>query len=489
MHDLMHDLAKDVNDECAVVEELVHQKASFKEVHHMQIVHCERQMSREQINGLSKGTTSLRTLLMAPSRYNDLKELKITSLRALCFQGCSLTSGQVVNAKHLRYLDISESGIVKLPDSVSMLYNLQTLKLNSCWNLQQLPEGTSAMRKLIHIYLLGCDSLKHMPPNISLLNNLRTLTTFVVDTKAGQGIEELKDLRHLGNMLELYDLRKIKSESNAKEANLHQKQNVVELFMYWGRRIDYMPEDAVGNEELVLEHLTPHSKLKKMEVCGYGGLEISQWMRNPQMFQCLRKLKISNCPHCKDLPIVWLSVSLEYLYVGNMGSLTTLCKSTEVEEGHNRQLFPKVKEVTLYELPSLERWMENSAGQPDSLLMFSMLQELIIWGCPKLANVPGSPVLKKLAIRHCCSFSISTLAHLTALSEIKLDGTGIVPTRMPLGSYPSLVKLTVRSPLKHQQSKSQGQRSLERIRYMRFSDPACFKPKSGLPKSHLGIWE
>jgi len=35
MHDLMHDLAKDVTDDCASVEELTQNKASVKDVHHM----------------------------------------------------------------------------------------------------------------------------------------------------------------------------------------------------------------------------------------------------------------------------------------------------------------------------------------------------------------------------------------------------------------------------------------------------------------------
>ncbi|KAL5232531.1 hypothetical protein ABZP36_031307 [Zizania latifolia] len=114
------------------------------------------------------------------------------------------------------------------------------------------------MRKLIHLYLLGCDSLDRMPPNINLLNNLRTLTTFIVDTAAGRGIEELKDLNHLANRLELHNLGKIYSKENGKEANLHQKENLSELLLYWGRYKYYMPENIACNEEEVLESLTPH---------------------------------------------------------------------------------------------------------------------------------------------------------------------------------------------------------------------------------------
>jgi len=64
------------------------------------------------------------------------------------------------------------------------------------------------MRKLTPIYLTGCHRLKRMPPKLSLLHSLFTLTNFVVDVGDGFGIEELKDLRHLGNRLELFSLSK-----------------------------------------------------------------------------------------------------------------------------------------------------------------------------------------------------------------------------------------------------------------------------------------
>ena len=148
-----------------------------------------------------------------------------------------------------------------------------------------------------------------MPQNICQLNNLRTLTTFVVDTRDGCGIEELKDLQHLSNRLELLNLSKIKSGKNAEEANLSQKQNLSELLFSWDQERYDKPNDV----EEVLQCLEPHSNIQKFEIRGYGGLEISQWMRKPQMFNCLRELKISDCPRCKSIHVVWLSESLEIL--------------------------------------------------------------------------------------------------------------------------------------------------------------------------------
>ena len=149
-----------------------------------------------------------------------------------------------------------------------------------------------------------------MTRNIGQLNNLRTLTRFIVDTRDGCGIEELKDLQQLRGRLELYNLRKIKSAGHAKEANLQQKQNLSELLFSWGLKKYDKPENEACNEEEVFQHLEPHSKIKIFELYGYGGPEIPRWMRDPQMFQCLRKLTISNWTRCKNIPVVWLSPSL-----------------------------------------------------------------------------------------------------------------------------------------------------------------------------------
>jgi Leucine-rich repeat (LRR) protein len=422
-----------------------------------------------------------------------LDELK--SLRALSFVNPSVINCQVMNAKHLRYLEISSSDIVRLPDSISMLYNLQTLRLNGCLKLQLLPDGISAMKMLIHLYLLGCDHLERMPLNIGLLNKLCTLTTFVVDTESGRGIEELKDLCHIGNRLELFNLRKIKSGEYAKKANLHQKHKLSELLLCWGHKKEHEPEDEVSNEEEVLVSLAPHSKLKILEVYGYGGLEISQWMRDPEMFRCLRKLTVSNCPRCKDLPTVWLSDSLEYLCAKNMGNLTTLCKSIGVEaEGYNTplQFFPKLKTMVLHRLPNLERWTPNCAGECSSLSMFPLLEHLEIIKCPKLTSVPSCPVLKYM---RCCSLPISSLAHLTTLVYFAYDGTGFSSASMPFQSWEFLVNLELRSqlasmtmPLENQQSQSQRS-PLETLRELCLLGPNNFITTSGLSKSHLLLWK
>ncbi|XBI77119.1 hypothetical protein VPH35_070287 [Triticum aestivum] len=319
MHDLMHDLAKDVTNECASIEVLTRKKALLKDVCHMQM----SKYDLERISGLHKGRTYLRTLL-APSEssddyyfyhyfksHKDFEEMLqvSTSLRALNCSTSPVAICKAINAKHLRYLDLPGSNIVLLPDSICLLYNLQTLRLIHCQKLRRLPEDMARLRKLIHLYLSGCDHLESMSPNFGLLNNLYILTTFVVDTGDGLGIEQLKDMQKLINRLELLNLSNIMSGENAKEANLSQKQNLSELMFSWDQEMNDEPTCV----EEVLQCLEPHSNIQKLEIRGYGGLEISVWMKNPQMFNCLRELEMSNCPRCKSIPVVWHSASLEIL--------------------------------------------------------------------------------------------------------------------------------------------------------------------------------
>ncbi|KAF8672286.1 hypothetical protein HU200_049485 [Digitaria exilis] len=402
VHDLMHDLARGVANECAAIEDLIHRKISIDDICHLHI------SGRHQLNKLTpllRGTIYLRTLLTPSPSDKDLVEAKLMSSRALCFyRADSIGHRQVLRASHLRYLDLSDSEIVNLPDSLCTLYNLLSLRLNGCWRLQSLPEGLRFMRKLSHIYLQGCHSLKRMTPKLSLLHNLRTLTTFVVDTGNGRGIEELQDLRQLGNRLELYNLQKVKQGS---KANLHEKHNLNELQLHWGSFYDSLHEeptiDETSNQEVVLESLVPHSKLKVLEVSGYGGLSIPRWMRQTHMFQCLRELIMKDCRRCTDLPIVWLSSSLEYLCLWGLESLTTLCKNVNMKPAATNtslHIFPKLKAMKLAHLPVFERWVENNAEDIDTLVLFPQLKELTIRNCNKLATLPDNPFLRDLVVQN-----------------------------------------------------------------------------------------
>ncbi|RCV32162.1 hypothetical protein SETIT_6G235800v2 [Setaria italica] len=477
MHDLMHDLAKDVANECAIAEELIQQNLPMNDIRHL---HISENYELNKMSRLLGGTKYLRTLLTPESSYKDLMKSKLMSSRALhIYEDTSIVRMELTRIAHLRYLDLSDSYIVSLPNSICMLYSLLSLRLNNCSRLQYLPEGMRTMRKLCHIYLLGCIKLKRMPPKLSVLHNLRTLTTFVVGTKDGCGIEELEDLRQIGNRLELYNLRKVKCGS---KANLHEKHNLNELLLYWNNFRDEYVESTIGkatDHEQVLESLVPHDKLKILEVHGYCGLTISKWMRNPQVFWFLRELIMTKCRGCKDLPIVWLS-SLEHLSLRDMESLTTLCKNINLEDEADNtslQIFPKLKRMELMSLPQLDKWAENSAGEIVSSVTFPQLENLEIEYCEKLASLPRLPVLTYLKLYYW---------------HWNNSARTLISMRVPLGSLPSLIHLQISDLLVDvvmlpDSEESQSQRPLDTLRYLKLEGDDAFETIFNKSKLQLGL--
>ncbi|GAY67758.1 hypothetical protein CUMW_259050 [Citrus unshiu] len=117
-----------------------------------------------------------------------LEELfrELTSLRALDFgesydTNFSLTleiPRNIEKLVHLRYLNLSFQKIVKLPETLCELYNLEKLDISCCFNLKELPEGIGKLINMKHLRNRGTNSLRYMPVGIGRLTGLRTLGEF-----------------------------------------------------------------------------------------------------------------------------------------------------------------------------------------------------------------------------------------------------------------------------------------------------------------------
>ncbi|KAF6151936.1 hypothetical protein GIB67_010510 [Kingdonia uniflora] len=84
----------------------------------------------------------------------------------------------------------------ELPETVSNLCNLQTLKLNRCLYLRRLPEGMGKLVNLRHLEIEETDRLEFLPQGIGRLKSLQTLCKFIEE-------DEVKFLDH--NVLELLE--------------------------------------------------------------------------------------------------------------------------------------------------------------------------------------------------------------------------------------------------------------------------------------------
>ncbi|XP_027063745.1 probable disease resistance protein At1g61300 isoform X1 [Coffea arabica] len=112
---------------------------------------------------------------------NDLSSLdcepRCPKLSTLLLQYNSLSKG--INPsffnhmQNLQVLDLSYTGILRLPDSFSNLENLRALLLCSCWNLHYVP--TLSKLKELRVLDLSYSSIEHMPHGMEMLANLRRL--------------------------------------------------------------------------------------------------------------------------------------------------------------------------------------------------------------------------------------------------------------------------------------------------------------------------
>lgn len=159
------------------------------------------------------------------------------------------------NLKHLRYLNLSATSIVRLPDSVSTLYNLQTLILHECKDLIELPTSMMKLINLCHLDITKT-KLQAMPSQLSKLTKLLKLTDFFLGKQSGSSINELGKLQHLRGTLRIWNLQNVMDAQNAIKANLKGKQLLKELELTWkGDTNDSL------HERLVLEQLQPHMNI------------------------------------------------------------------------------------------------------------------------------------------------------------------------------------------------------------------------------------
>uniref|UniRef100_A0A0D3F448 NB-ARC domain-containing protein n=1 Tax=Oryza barthii TaxID=65489 RepID=A0A0D3F448_9ORYZ len=215
----------------------------------------------------------------------------------------------------------------------------------------------------------------------------------------------------------------------------------------------------------------------------------------------LQTLRLNRCKKlryllegCKDLSTVWFLVSIECMSLSKMENLTTLFMNVVgvKAEGYYipLQIFPRLKDMTLSQLSNLEKWTESTAGEANtSLVTFPKLATLCISDCPKLASVPDCPVLKELKTYRYCSLAMSSLAHLTTLSELIYRENESM--RMSLGSWPSLTKLHISSSYNQMATLEvdTNQGPLENLRILRLYGLNFFTAASGLSKMHLGLWK
>ncbi|WRX22673.1 NB-ARC - like 10 [Theobroma cacao] len=288
----------------------------------------------------------------------------------------------ISNLAHLTYLNLSHSSIKRLPESTTCLQNLQIMILSRCYYLCELPKGMKHMRNLRCVNISHCGSLKRTPPEIGYLTRLLELSIFIVRKDHGCGISQLKEL-NLGKELCIKELNNVTGSTEAKSANLITKENLKSLSLIWGKHAGECPH----NEEEVLGSLQPHSNLKSLQICGYQGLRLPNWMIE---IPNLVSVELDQCERCPRLPPLGKLPLLKFLKIRGMDAVK--CISSEFC-GDGVNSFPSLEELNFDLMPNLETWRTLEGRES-----FPRLQSLTFRKCPKLIELPEFPTLRKLRI-------------------------------------------------------------------------------------------
>ncbi|XP_034703028.1 putative disease resistance protein RGA3 isoform X2 [Vitis riparia] len=477
VHDLIHDLAQSiVKSEVIIVTDDV--KIISQRIHHVSLFTEHNEMLKDLMG------KSIRTFFMGDDFVVD-HDSSITRLLS------SLRGSRVMKMKnvpykalsslgklsHLRYLDLSYGSFENLPNAITRLKHLQTLKLFLCRYLKELPRNMKKLINLRHLEIDLHNKLSYMPRGLGELTNLQTLPLFWVGNDGGESrhkrMGRLNELRFLNNLRGELEIKRLSNarDSEAKEAILEGKQSLECLILDWEGQeaTDESEEDESEEAVLVMESLQPHPNLKELFIFYYTGVRFPNWMMNDGLdllLPNLVRIEISFRSRSQVLPPFGQLPSLKYLELSFLNAVECMMDYPSSA----KPFFPSLKTLQLFDLPNLEEWgrrdvaaeqapsypyledlqlhnirtelclhlisvssslkslhicgIEELISLPEGLQHVSTLQTLTISSCSSLATLPdwiGSLTsLSYLSIQHCTELrslpeEMRSLRHLYAL--------------------------------------------------------------------------
>ncbi|XP_042518486.1 putative disease resistance RPP13-like protein 1 [Macadamia integrifolia] len=420
MHDLVHDLAQVVGK---LDYSTMHQASNVGDISDEVrglFVFPDREYDEGTLIEIPKAlekAKKLRTLILSSSSLisNDML-MNFQRLHVLSIQNCKLKEvpPSIRKLKHLRYLDLSDNPIEVLPQSVTTLYNLQTLKLNYCDDLKELPKEMRKMVSLRHVEFKWRNKCTKMPIEMGRLTDLQTLTYFIVGKDGRRKIKQFKYLNNLRGELTIKGLENVTSGiEEAREANLRGKPDVRDLTLEWGHSRNTTPGILMNDDDdAVLEGLEPHPNLKRFSLLNFGGAKYPTWMAISGLstYKNLIEFELNDCcgleyvPTLGELPClrVLMLMGMEkvkcigqefYYSSNNSGSTGATSSSSSSSSSSSRTTvvaFPSLKELYLYNMCNLVEWSEVKNSFPS-------LEVLSVTSCPELKITPsGFPSLKTL---------------------------------------------------------------------------------------------
>jgi len=400
MHDLVNDLAMIVSSPyCIRLDE----QKPHERIRHLSYNIGEYD-SYDKFDKL-QGLKGLRTFLALPlhSRFScnnflsrklvcdllpQMKQLHALSLSN--YSNITKLPNSIGNLIYLRYLNLSFTGIERLPSETCKLYNLQTLLLSYCYRLTELPEDIGKLVNLLHLDIRGT-YFKDIHVQISKLENLQTLSGFVVRSEDdGLKIADMGKYSHLRGRLYISGLENVTNPSHAFQANLMMKKQIDELVLQW------FNTKSSQIQNVVLEQLRPSTNLKNLTIIGYGGNKFPNWLGG-SFFGNMVCLRISHCDNCPRLPPLGQLGNLKKLFIEEMKSVKSIGTEFYGSGSPFFQPFPLLETLEFHEMLEWKEWKLPGGTSTE----FPRLTRLSLQNCSKLkGNIPLGQLsnLKELCI-------------------------------------------------------------------------------------------
>ncbi|XP_029128597.1 putative disease resistance protein At3g14460 isoform X1 [Cajanus cajan] len=240
-------------------------------------------------------------------------------------------------------------------------------------------------------------NLNEIPKQICKLQDLRTLTSFVVGREDGLRIKELGKFLFLQGNLSILKLQNVVNPMDAFQANMKKKKQIEELTLKWGED----PQDSQIEKD-VFENLQPSTNLKKLTIRYYSGTSFPKWL-SESSYSNVIVLRISDCNYCLSLPPFGQLPSLKELVIQRMEMVKTVDEEfySNNERSSLFQPFPMLESLQFEEMLEWEEWLPFKGE--NSEFPFPLLKHLSLSECPKLrGNLPNHlPSLKEVSISKC----------------------------------------------------------------------------------------
>ncbi|KAM6595119.1 hypothetical protein CsatA_002822 [Cannabis sativa] len=421
LHKLMHNLALSVaRDHCRNFSKPPPPQSADGRSSSSKIFHARFDFDLASTKELEKfGADKMRTIIssgQARRRYSGINVITILEkisntfryLQALDMHasGLQIVPCCIGKLKLLKYLDLSENeSIVKLPESITHLINLQTLRLSSCSNLTKLPTNFGKLVNLQYLEIDGCINLTSLPPKLDEMKKLE------LSPQVLQSLNSLliTDVDYLKRLSEKFHIRKWR-------LNLEDKDDVDSYLNEMPKEIQSLSiEWKISNSKSTIQELTLCTSVTDMSITGFQG----ELIRCPELPK-LVKLSLNRCANLTNLDELDQISNLKVLVLDDLPNLEYISSSSSLPK-----LLSSLEELWLTELPKLKTWWENEVNDNASSSSFKSLSKLVIHDCPHLSSMPLFPNLDEDLVMDRIGLEMleKTIPHIASSSSSSSSGS------------------------------------------------------------------